>query len=282
MSPRCIAAILPLLAVALAAFTGLRLQRTLRAAESEIARLEANPAPETPTSTPESPATRGPSTPIDPFELHRLRESKIELLRLRGQIADLRQAVASAGRDPATETAELQARTDAARVEADQLRRGLEFDKASSAASKGAQFAMNLATWAAQSRNGQAPASWVDVESLIRNLPRPGPDPVSEGMAGLWTHVQESGVHLDDFEIVPGLRRSGPSRRGVTSAPLIVRERTPREVPPPQGGWARFYGFPDGGIEEVVSPDGSFQAWEQQNLQPAATAVERSSPGSPP
>lgn len=282
MSPRCIAAILPLLAVALAAFTGLRLQRTLRAAESEIARLEANPAPETPTSTPESPSTRGLSAPIDPIELQRLRESKIELLRLRGQIGELRQAGASDGRDPATETAELQARADAARVEANQLRRGLDFDKASEAASKGAQFAMNLASWAARSQNGQVPAGWTQVESLIRTVARPGPDPVSEAMAGLWTHVQESGVRLDDFEIVPGLRRSGPSNGGVTSAPLIVREQTPREIPPPQGGWARFYGFPDRGIEEVVSPDGSFQAWEQQNLQPASTAVQRSPPNSLP
>jgi RNA polymerase sigma factor (sigma-70 family) len=63
-------------------------------------------------------------------------------------------------------------------------------------------------------------------------------------------------IPLDDFEMVNAGKISDPS-----PWTIILREMAPQLSP--IGSWSRVYLLSDGSVQEAKSPDGNFEAWEQ-------------------
>lgn len=70
----------------------------------------------------------------------------------------------------------------------------------------------------------------------------------------------EGNVPLDAFELV----NAGSASRQHPQM-IMSREKNPRQMP--DGGWEREYGLADGSVQTETSPDGNFDAYEQQQQQ---------------
>lgn len=73
---------------------------------------------------------------------------------------------------------------------------------------------------------------------------------------------------MGEIELLPSLAGVRLKEAESDHRLLMLRERLPRSVP--RGGWARFYAWPDGRVEEVRQADSDFTAWEKnQAIVPA-------------
>ena len=77
----------------------------------------------------------------------------------------------------------------------------------------------------------------------------------TEGMTN-----QTSGIGAEAFEFL----EAGLTANNQNANRTILRERIPFRTA--DGKWARIYGFGDGHVEEQVSEDGNFGAFEQQHM----------------
>ncbi|MBL9128634.1 MAG: hypothetical protein JNL97_13350 [Verrucomicrobiales bacterium] len=252
---------------------GFHLRRSLRSAERELERRQAmfHSKPAVAAIHPDA-----ESGAVPPEELRRLRAAHLELLQLRGSIAELRAAAATTP-DPEAELSALQARATALRAETDLRRRQREAVLEGRRMRDAATMAAVLVTLAEKSDSGRIPTGWDDVATLARRQAASAADnPPSASVAEVWDQARSESVPLERFEILAAGRRvdGKPKTR---DARFVVRERVAREVPSPNGGWVRLYAFAGGDVTEATSPDGTFTAWEQEHIDfgPAATTPPR-------
>jgi len=75
----------------------------------------------------------------------------------------------------------------------------------------------------------------------------------------------EGNIPLESFELV----KPGSASKQYPQM-IMLRERVPRQKP--DGTWERLYGLADGSVQTQQSPDGNFDAYEQQQQQYAPPA----------
>jgi hypothetical protein len=196
---------------------------------------------------------------VDKNELARLRAEHAEIMRLRSELGQLRQVAR-------LDLGKVQQQVDKTVAEAAQEReRGpaLLEDRAAKLQSAIVRdfLRYNLLSALrelAETNSGRFPGSFPEMEQMLAALPQDGPFQ--------WTRkaLTETGrpssseeeligrllsVSVQDFDIVPSaqpLTLEGPST-------VIVQETKPRALP--NGSHARWYGFTDGRVEEVVTTD---------------------------
>lgn len=209
---------------------------------------------------------------LDPdiAELDRLRARKLELLRLRGEIGDLRQAARRSPEAVQSELQELRSRADTARAETERLEGMLRFEDQSKEVMNALLHAVAiLRRIAAQSRDGSLPASWDHIRQRLDSSTLDHPDWNDAQRQQARRHLlgQLDAIPADRFELMPPQHHAhDPGAHEVNNRTILLRERTPR--PHPDGGWARGYGFLSGRLAEAVSPDGDFTAWERAETSP--------------
>jgi len=154
---------------------------------------------------------------------------RLELLRLRGQVGELRQELAalkgSAG-GQASGTAQI-----ATEAEAKEL-----------ASASETTYALRMLGWAnrvyAHDHADVMPTSFDQLKPIFRlELPL--------------------GLKLDQFEFVDYGRAVSETEPNVA----LIRERTARQLP--DGRWARFYLYVDGAAHQRISDDGNFDRFEK-------------------
>jgi hypothetical protein len=198
-------------------------------------------------------------TTVDTNELGRLREEHAEIMRLRSALGQLRQV---ARLDVPT----LQQQADKTVAQAAQEQeRGpaVVEDRAAKLQSALVRDFLRYALLSslrelAGTNEGRFPASFPEVERMLAALPQDGrlrwtrksltqtdhPSSSEQELIG-----RQLSVSAQDFEFIPSpqpLTIEGPST-------ALVREAKPRALP--DGRYARWYGFTDGRVEEVVTTD---------------------------
>lgn len=159
-----------------------------------------------------------------------------ELLRLRGEVAFLRQQTNTLARLK-EENLRLQAAAVAKSTAHadDEL---LRFEgMAARTVNAGKQIGLAMRMWAAD----HADVFATDLLSLTNYLGQHLPNNLLLG-----------------FDLV-NVGKANPN----TPEAILARERTPRRNP--QGGWERAYVLCDGSVQSIDSPDGNFDGWEQPN-----------------
>ncbi|MBX3748431.1 MAG: hypothetical protein KF833_24255 [Verrucomicrobiae bacterium] len=207
---------------------------------------------------------------LDTAELDRLRARKLDLLRLRGEIGDLRQAARLTPDAAQRELHELHNRADTAEAEAQRLEGIMQFDDQSRESMTSLNLALQMALIGARTAGGLPPASWDDIrERLARSPPEfPGWTDAQRDQARRHWLEQIERLPADRFEVLPSIAPDGANLDAAlrSNHTLLLRERTPR--PHPDGGWVRAYGFLSGRVAEAISPDGDFTAWERAETTP--------------
>jgi RNA polymerase sigma factor (sigma-70 family) len=158
-----------------------------------------------------------------------------ELLRLRGEVGMLREKTNLLARLQATNP-QLQRILSAATNEPS------EEDKfhAGRAATVNAAKQIILAFRNyLDSHNNQIPANLADLHTELADTTNFG-----------------GNITLDTFELVNAGNAGDPSPWSI-----LLREKTP--LTSPKGTWSRIYGLSDGSVQESTTPDGNFDAWEQ-------------------
>jgi len=196
---------------------------------------------------------------VDTNELGRLREGHAEIMRLRSELGRLRQVAR-------LDLPKLQQQTDQTVAQAAQEQeRGpaLLEDRAAKlhSALVGDFLRYSLLSSLrrlAQTNSGRFPASFSEMERLLAELPQDGPWRWAREALTQTDHPSSSeeeligrqlSVSAQDFEFIPSpqpLTIEGPST-------ALVREAKPRALP--DGRSARWYGFTDDRVEEVVTTD---------------------------
>lgn len=215
---------------------------------------------------------------IDTNEWARLKESRVELLRLRGEIADLRQRARLTPESVADRIAEVETQTVEAQRSAESIRARIAAEDLSIKVRDRLNGIAALLREAAKRGDGKFPTSWDTVRQRLE-LPAPlNPnrpfdpqlaDQRREGLLNWFDQMAQGEIKQTDFEIlpVPEQFNSGNSQLSAFLSPtLVLRERNPRQLP--DGGWARAYGFLSGEVREAISPDGNFTAWEREVTTP--------------
>lgn len=204
---------------------------------------------------------------VDTRELERLRARHLELLRLRGEIGELRR---TAQLDPESAERERQALLEQASAVSREARRLKGFLTAEDRSREAMQLlsqAAGLLGMLGVQNNGGSPLTWAEVRNRLEM-----PDTVSRSMPTLSEEMRRSllvglpemEARFDLIPVNPALDPDGYWE--MASRTLILRERVPREMP--DQGWARAYGFLSGRAEEVTLKDGDFAAWEHQATRP--------------
>jgi hypothetical protein len=73
--------------------------------------------------------------------------------------------------------------------------------------------------------------------------------------------ARNKNIATDQFEIV---YQGSINDLTNPSNTILMREREPHQTP--NGTWKKVYGFADGSSRTVETPDGNFQAWEQEHM----------------
>lgn len=205
---------------------------------------------------------------VDAHELERLRARHLELLRLRGEIGELRR---TAQLDPESAERERQALLEQASAVSREARR-LEGILAAEDQSREAMQMLGQAaafTGALVKPNqGQIPSTWAEVRQQLEAWEQRVKGVDSGLSAGLrQVLLQQLPAIEARFDLVPvNPQLELDEQWGVANHTLMLRERVPREIP--DQGWARGYAFLSGRLEEVTLKDGDFAAWEYQATRP--------------
>ena len=154
---------------------------------------------------------------------------RLELMRLRGQVGELRKELAalkgSAG-GPASATAQVATETEAKEL----------------ASASETTYALRMLGWAnrvyAHDHADVMPTSFDQLKPIFRLELAPG-------------------LNLDRFEFVDYGRAVSEAEPNVA----LIRERTARQLP--DGRWARFYLYVDGAAHQRISDDGNFDRFEK-------------------
>ena len=199
-------------------------------------------------------ATEPGSANIDPEEWVQLRADKLALMKMRSEISELRRFT-----NVSPEQAQQQLKQT--RSELASAQKGLE----EISAKKKAYLFGKLATSAFTEANHglylfltgddkKLPQSSDDLLDKIRALP--DYNPYRNQLLALINPTNDFGIP-NFIEVLPS--RSLANNKGS----LCLRERQPRQLA--DGRWARYYGFSDGQLKEIILPDQAFDAWEASN-----------------
>jgi RNA polymerase sigma factor (sigma-70 family) len=186
----------------------------------------------------------------DSAELGALRLEHAELLRLRGEIDQLKAGNLQLAKNAEQATKKLETQIQKEEVEA-----AKEAEKVSAIAKMNCLKWLSMAAIVhAQSHDGALPTSMVEIEQALRT------DSQGEASTTLKEIASERGIRSDQFEVMP-IGKIGDLKD--PSKVVLLRERQPWQTY--KGRWARSYGFVDG-HSEVVSRDRpeEFQSFEAQ------------------
>lgn len=176
-----------------------------------------------------------------------------ELLRLRGEVAQLRQATRDARNGPAAAPNAGVAAT----VESEDLVKAMQAADAVAVQTVNAQKHLGLALQVyAIEHQGQLPTSIEELKPILGDVLDP------DGMV--------SGVPLDLFEFHVHGRAVGLSE----PEKILLREKQARRLP--DGTWERIYSLADGSVHRVKRPDGDFSEFEK-----ARTGTQDNAPKRP-
>jgi hypothetical protein len=198
---------------------------------------------------------------VDPAELAQLQLVRGEVLRLRAEVAGLREAVRL---NPEEAREELIALLDQAEQEKERaafLRAMREAEQADKPIQQALSRLIRACNDTARLTEGRMPRSFAELQATLEWLAEFGPAD-KRGMyafeADRLLHDEPSfGPVTDHFEFVPHAIPPRPSGPPV----LVLRERRPR--PLPDGTWMRYYGLSNGRIEPVILPENRFEEWEK-------------------
>ncbi|MCW5559752.1 MAG: hypothetical protein KIT22_18200, partial [Verrucomicrobiae bacterium] len=189
-------------------------------------------------------------------ELERLREEHAELLRLRGEVARLRQASAPAVQQSLQDA---EARAAQAEAEAAAIKAEIAFRaRRTQIVLAGKNLGLQARIFAQE--HGQFPTSFEEMRPYLNDL-------INEGYL------------VDHFEFFPQPRQISESEAQL----ILFREREPHLGPPPAlskeeaagmddtllnlnpgPGWARAYITADGSVHQRGSADGDFSQFERE------------------
>jgi uncharacterized protein YoxC len=190
---------------------------------------------------------------VDTNQLQNARSEHVELMKLRGQVSDIRRIA----KTPEEMRAAIQT-----------IRSQIEVEK------KGAELLWEQAK--AKVDSEKMLPTLTTLSSIVRELAKlNGEFPNSIEQANQWaqstrfhsyfnvmmTNTSADIVPLSAFEFLP---RGEPLKFGEARPALFLREREPRRQP--EGGWKRAYAYSDRNAVEVALPDGDFATWEREHL----------------
>lgn len=195
--------------------------------------------------------TNGNSSHLDSDERTQARREHEELMRLRGEVGLLRRELASMNASSRS-VAQLGARSETAQSEDAAVRaRQLSVDTVNVMKNLG------LAARIYSTDNSeQFPTNFVQ---MTNELPAQLP----------------GNLALDGFEFMPQPRAISEREPEL----ILFREKAPRQLP--DGRWARAYTFADGSVDEPVTSDGNFDAFEKAHTASGSPpeAVPATTPG---
>lgn len=195
---------------------------------------------------------KGP--PIDTNRLALLRGERVELMRLRSEVAEYRRAAAKTPKEVNTA------------IESDRLEAVAERRKADLLVQQETAKALSDKTIPLIST----------LTSIVRSIAKAkGEFPGSLEQANEWaqatkfaqffklmmTNSSPDIIPLTMFEFLP---REEVMKFSEAGSKLLLRERQARAQP--GGGWKRAYAYSDRKTIEVELPDGNFEAWEREHL----------------
>lgn len=195
---------------------------------------------------------------VDLAELERLREGHAELLRLRGEVARLRQAAAPAAnqrlQDAESRVAQAEAQTAAIRAEVAFRTHRVQIIQTGKALGLAARVFSN-------DHDGQFPTTFDEMQAGLNYVEKEN-------------YLSDRSL-LDRFEFFPQPRAIHDSE----SQRILFREREPRPIPPAalseeeaagfgpesmQPGWERAYVMADGSVQSPRSAHGDFSQAERE------------------
>ena len=203
-----------------------------------------------PTAAPDP--TRAEAERVDSKILNQLREQQDELLRLRGEVAQLRQATREARNRP---TGSPNAGA-APKVESKDLAQAMQLADAVAIRTVNAQKHLSLALQVyANEHQGRFPTTFEELMPLLGDvIDREG------AVAGVPLELFEFHVHARDVRLSePGM--------------ILLREKQARQLP--DGTWERIYSLADGSVHRIQRPDGNFSEFEQARTATPANAPRR-------
>jgi hypothetical protein len=211
---------------------------------------------------------------VDSNDLERLRAGKLELLRLRGAIGDLRRA-SSASKGTIEE--QIAGNTEAAAVArqtADLLKARMEARDVAQETSTVISTLGAIVRVVAVVNNGVVPATWDEVRNRLEQPWPPQPGKSAEqteqrrqALLDMFQGTARGSIKPVMFQLLPVPPSTFQNdHREPGRQVLLLREQTPRRQP--DGGWARAYAFSSGGVQEAQSADGDFSRWEKEAVQP--------------
>lgn len=193
-----------------------------------------------------------PHSEVDWDELTRLRRSRQELFRLRGEIGLLRQAGRLTPQATKESLQQLLADTAEAKARIEALRAAERSRKTAEAAYNALKGLLGVFQEVTAFNQGRQPATMEELKAGADVLYGPGAHWPLGHPNRILGNVEEF------FEFVPAVPGASHSR-----PVLLLREKMPR--PLPDGGWVRLYAFSNS-VSEVVLPENCFDAWERDPL----------------
>jgi hypothetical protein len=190
------------------------------------------------------------NNPAEPETLARLREQQEELLRLRGEVAQLRRANRPIGSAPATGPAPASGEIDALAT---------QMLIAEAASTKIIKTMKNLGLAArifSTDHEDRLPTTLGEIKGEVDSL---------AAAEGTWP----DGVPLELFEFFPHERLVSAREPQL----ILFHEKSARRLP--NGTWERIYCLTDGSVQRINRPDGDFSEFELARTATRANAPKR-------
>ena len=195
----------------------------------------------------------GPAVELTAEQAAQMRAERMELMRLRAGMAELRTAAQS----PEKIEEEISKLNDAAAHEemrAKELQTHYETEQRSKASDGMLRHLSNLVQTSARLNGGKIVRSFDELKSALSASGRiPNIDMMWDGLRKGYPPYH---VTLDQFEFLP----EAATKNGI----LVMREREPRQLA--DGSWARLYFTTDFQVNELKLKDGDFAGWERQHF----------------
>lgn len=194
---------------------------------------------------------QGAGAAADPAEVAALRAEKLALMKLRGELPELRKSAALSPEQVQASLAEV----ETALGKEKEREAELAYQKKRHYFCKGADFAFRQVNYGLRQVTGTGAAFPQSSEEFARRVAAlPDYNPYRASLVALTAATNEfAPPHF--MEVLP---HSGDPNAN----PLSLRERQARQLP--DGTWARYYAFFGGEVKEVILPDDAFDAWEKQ------------------